>query len=646
MSVLGTISLSGLTTTNSDYIQCGEIEVTQALIVDPGATVTLPNNSIADAALSSNVALKNAANIFTNDNNFTTTAVDDVNLQINYTNTKNVAFCPNTSGGFMNPYCQNGDVFLGGDPGGSLGVVVGRRDRYNAIRFTDTSLNVFADVEMNFFVGVANCMSLYISDISFNVRSNFYEPTIMTAGPLRDIPLLTLSNTINSSFLKLYSVCNNDYTNPLVNNNDTLISSNGPAGSALTICRETTNGTGIRMDATTLKNQASGSIQFWVTGAPSASYSQFDSAGKLVLQDGFEVNGTSLLSNALNVGGRSNEFVNDVYCGSTVKSVGGLFIETALGVAVASINSAGNVSAPTANITTITTTTQANADNSTKCATTAFVKNQNYASLSATQTFTGLNTFSTGTVNAQPVKIQSTGLIANNPFIMFVPACTATAYNPIVQANDSLISLSDTSNSPTTSLCMAVHSGAYSGIRLGPLNTDIYSKSTLSQYIWDSTVFAKRVFEYQAATNISYTNFDYRLNLLPPSSNQATTSKHVGFQITPTITTPTTNLAQSIANIVFDNATNNSYGTYFFEYNITVNTAVAGEIKAALNTTNANMAGNYRASVYTPAVGFDSNLSNQCIVKIYTTQTWHLNFHVPVSAYTYVNGLFRITRLS
>lgn len=70
MSVLGTISLSGLTTTTSDYIYANEIEITGNLTLDPGSTLTLQPNSISDSALSSNVALKNATNTFTNNNTF------------------------------------------------------------------------------------------------------------------------------------------------------------------------------------------------------------------------------------------------------------------------------------------------------------------------------------------------------------------------------------------------------------------------------------------------------------------------------------------------------------------------------------------------------------------------------------------------
>jgi hypothetical protein len=70
MSVLGTISLSGLTTTNSDIVVTQNLEVQNNLTVDNGATIVLPNNSISDNALSTNVALKNAPNTFTNDNTF------------------------------------------------------------------------------------------------------------------------------------------------------------------------------------------------------------------------------------------------------------------------------------------------------------------------------------------------------------------------------------------------------------------------------------------------------------------------------------------------------------------------------------------------------------------------------------------------
>lgn len=71
MSVLGTISLSGLGTTTQDFGYFGDLYVENNLTLGPSATLILPPASVSDTALSSNVALKNASNTFTQPNIFT-----------------------------------------------------------------------------------------------------------------------------------------------------------------------------------------------------------------------------------------------------------------------------------------------------------------------------------------------------------------------------------------------------------------------------------------------------------------------------------------------------------------------------------------------------------------------------------------------
>jgi len=65
-----TKSLTGLSDTYSTNIVCDTFEVSQQFTIDPGCVITLPANSIPDSALSTNVALKNGANVFTNTNTF------------------------------------------------------------------------------------------------------------------------------------------------------------------------------------------------------------------------------------------------------------------------------------------------------------------------------------------------------------------------------------------------------------------------------------------------------------------------------------------------------------------------------------------------------------------------------------------------
>ena len=68
-----TKSLTGLSDTYSTNIVCDTFEVSNEFTIDTGCIVNIPANSIPDSALSTNVALKNDANIFTNTNTFNDT---------------------------------------------------------------------------------------------------------------------------------------------------------------------------------------------------------------------------------------------------------------------------------------------------------------------------------------------------------------------------------------------------------------------------------------------------------------------------------------------------------------------------------------------------------------------------------------------
>lgn len=118
--------------------------------------------------------------------------------------------------------------------------------------------------------------------------------------------------------------------------------------------------------------------------------------------------------------------------------------------------------------------------------------------LTATQTSTGNKTFQTTTQNSIPLAIKSTAT-APNPTISFSPYNTATAYNPIVQAGDAIIF---TDNTPA--ICLGPHTSAYSGFRADTINTQQFGKSSLSYYVWDSTVANKKVWEALATTLTAY----------------------------------------------------------------------------------------------------------------------------------------------
>jgi len=557
MSVLGTISLSGLSITNSDYVLAGEVEVTNSLIVDNGATITLPNHSISDSALSTNVMLLNATQDSTGNKSFSTSSVDVAPVSINYTGLPNqqVQFCACTTPSTFNPYCDASSCYIGGT--GDL--VVGKQDRFNAIRFTDLSMNLFADTEM-----------------------------ILTVN---DAPVIDLTQTEINTYMQLFS------------NYDSL---------------------------TEYENQFLGDI--W-------------SAKGVTSKNGFYVQ-------------------NNITPGSTTYAV---------------IDSTGNaqlesVSCTTANITTITTTTQAVADNSTKAATTAFVKSQNYITAAALtgyaqlsgvpQTFSNANTFSqsvTGVTEAtadNSTKLASTAFVKNQGYAILnasnsftgnqqltnagtnaalrIKSSTATttregyhfvstsggSFNSVVQANDYVIMGRDSSTMDLGVLCLTTHSSTSCGIRI--TNANVLMTGTTIQT--NGTLQANNAI---TASGTVTTNGTLAINnaVTGPSTSYATTSANIGYVNTITsFTTPTGTGINVLGTYIFDNGANYAYGTYQIVANIRATTATAGvSIRIAWQTTTTVITGTYGDSLATISVG-PNILRIVATLKIYSTQTWYLLF--------------------
>lgn len=154
MSVLGTISLSGLTTTTSDFVQTANLEVTSNLTVDNGATVTLPNNSIADAALSTNVMLLTATQTSTGNKTFQTTTQNSIPLAIKSTATApnpTISFSPYTSATGYNPIVQAGDaiVFTDNTPAICLGP---HTSSYSGFRADNTNTQQYGKSSLSYYV--------------------------------------------------------------------------------------------------------------------------------------------------------------------------------------------------------------------------------------------------------------------------------------------------------------------------------------------------------------------------------------------------------------------------------------------------------------------------------------------------------------
>ena len=74
-------NMSGISDSYSTNIICDTIDITDSLTVEPGGTVTLPNNSIQDSYLSTNVALLNRnPQTFSGVNNFTNNINSSLNI--------------------------------------------------------------------------------------------------------------------------------------------------------------------------------------------------------------------------------------------------------------------------------------------------------------------------------------------------------------------------------------------------------------------------------------------------------------------------------------------------------------------------------------------------------------------------------------
>ena len=564
MSVQTNISLSGLTTTNSDYITTSSLEVTNSLVVDNGATITLPSHSISDSALSSNVMLLNIAQTSTSEKDFKTATVDDTPIQVQYDDgvqTSDIRFFPNTSASTGNPYTTAGNCCIVG----SNDTVIGKKDRFNAILFTDLSMNLFADTEM-----------------------------ILT---VQDAPVINLTQTQINTYMQLFS---------------------------------------------------------------------------------------NFVSSTL----YENQFLGDIWSAKGVTSKNGFFVQNNItpgSTTYASITSTGNaqfadVSAPTANITTITTTTQANADNSTKVATTAFVKDQNYITASALtgyallsglpQTFSNANTFTqsiTGVTEAtadNSNKLASTSFVKNQGYAILnasngfvgnqrltnsgidpalrIKSSTAVttregyhfvatsggSFNSVVQANDYVILGRDSATMDSGVLCLSTHSNTACGIRI--TNANVLMTGTTIQT--NGTLQANNALTVTGTTTTTgtlTTNGTLAINnaVTGPATSYATTSANIGYVNTITsFTTPSGTGINTLGTYVFDNATNYAYGTYQLIANIRATTTTAGvSIRIALDTVNTVITGKYGDSLETITAG-PNILKLTATLKIYSTQTWYLLF--------------------
>lgn len=513
MSVLGNISLSGLTVTNSDYVLAGEVQITNALIVDSGATISLPNNSITDNALSTNVMLCNAAQDSTAQKNFVTNVQGDTPVQVQYVDPlgavidTQIVFVPNCLPSSGNPFTNLGDTCIVG----SSDFVLGKMNRFTSMRFTDTDVNIDAD--------------------------NFINLNLLTQPK---IAIAYNSVTVTPQFFS-------NFTDPVL-----------------------------------YENQFAGSI-----------WGEKDLTCKmgLFVQD-------QILPGAITYASIDNN--GDAEFNSLTISSAGTTV-------YATIDAAGAAQLASLNSPIITTTTQATADNSTNAATTAFVKNQGYAILNASNSFTGTQTLTTSGTNF-PLRVKNSTAVTTKELCTFV-AQSASNYNPIVVANDCVVLGRDSGTIDTGVLTLTTHGSTNCGIRITNNTINIRSGTTT----FNGTVAL--------------------INGITANSYEPADSSYLGF--TNKITsgswtaTPGATIAQ-LYSFVFDNGANYKYGTYRFElmirYTSTVNTQ-----KATFNFDTASASTNALRMVARDSDGyligttyyFTFNMS--FVDEIYANKTWYFN---------------------
>ena len=101
-----------------------------------------------------------ASNTFTSSSTFVTPTIDDLPVFIQYDDNINPAtdirLYPNVSASTGNPYTLAGDCCIVG----SADTVIGKYDRFNAIRFTDNDITAYANTQLNMIVNNASVFSI------------------------------------------------------------------------------------------------------------------------------------------------------------------------------------------------------------------------------------------------------------------------------------------------------------------------------------------------------------------------------------------------------------------------------------------------------------------------------------------------------
>jgi len=324
-----TKSMTGLSDTYSTNIVANSVEVLDEFIVDDGATITLPANSIQDSYLSTNVALLNRTpQTFTGQNYFSANTT---------LNTGAFLYFTAPTGGTQSRLRQS-----------TLGFDIINMNISQYINFqTRTAANALV---IGFQCQNGNTAFMQ-GDLNNRITiTGATTPTISTQAPALSNDLSIANTAWINTKLGGYALLTPTANPQIFTGNQKFqnVGSNLP----------------ISLGSTTAGITTSGGL-FIAPGA--GSYNGSVGSGDLVLISTGTGNGTGTLT----LTSWSNTIV-----GLKISPTSSTFV--------------GSVNVPT----------QLTTDNSTLAASTAYVKNQGYATLAGTQTFTGVNTFNNN-VNLQ-----------------------------------------------------------------------------------------------------------------------------------------------------------------------------------------------------------------------------------------------------
>jgi hypothetical protein len=461
-----TKTMTGISDTYSDNIICDTLEVINDFTVDDGGVINLPDNSIQDSYLSSNVALLNRnQQTFTGVNNFTNNITSSLNI-----------LCTSSGG--------NGTVTRLSQTNNGFSIVNNSNSQ-----FVNLQSRTSAGVGVNGVV-VINGNTTYLQGDNNNrlTITASTTPTISTQAP-------ALSNDL--------SLANTAWVN-------TKLGGYAQLAGTQTFTGSNTFNTGTNtFNSLTIHNatlRSFGSIQsvfpsdFRLVDSTQTYLTQMYQNGTTCVIDGNYASSRLTLTTrtASNVG-LNNLLVEN---GNRVILQGS---SSEIDITGTSVNLNGQCSFTNAT-TPIILGTILNSDNSTKIATTAFVKNQSYltTTLASTlysllnpisQTFTGDNNFPTQATNNNSTLVATTAYVksqnyitstALTPYALLAPATTqtftgATNVFDIVQATTPATS----SNSTRVATTAYVKSNLTSYATIASLSA--YGLLTTTTQTWNGT---------------------------------------------------------------------------------------------------------------------------------------------------------------